>query len=83
MHRPKRPGLINKLSVIVISICLAGCAASYGFDEAQWNGMTQQQRDAIEQQAQNRVAETHEYQREKEFLNQPIKANYGSRSNAY
>jgi len=75
--------LTKKLSIAFISICFAGCAATYGFDEAEWNAMTQQQRDAIELQAQDRVAQAHEYQREKEFLNQPIDAIFGSRSNAY
>ena len=75
--------MISRLFIGVISLCFAGCAATYGFDDAEWNAMTQQQRDDIELQAQDRVAESHEYQREKEFLNQPIRANYGSRSNAY
>ena len=83
MYRPKRFPLFKELFIGVISLCFAGCAANYGFDETEWNALTQQQRDDIELQARDRVAESHEYQREKDFLNQPIRANYGSRSNAY
>ncbi len=48
-----------------------------------WNSFTQQERDKIQSEANDRLKQVIEEQRQREFLNKPINKTLGTRSNDY
>ena len=75
-----------RVAAIIFSaaLILSGCSsARYGHSPEEWNGMTQNERDEIRQQAETTLHKTREKEREKDFNYQSIDAIFGTRSNEY
>ena len=76
----------KKLILIFTCIIIAGCAPNkYGYTLGEWNNFTQQQRDDVktEAEAEALTNKMKEDQRERDFVNKPVNAIFGTRSNVY
>ena len=79
------------LILICITIIIVGCAPNkYGYTLDKWNSFTQQQRKDIKIEEEEKEAEAEaltkkmmDDQRERKFVNKPINAIFGTRSNVY
>ncbi len=72
------------LATLLVSLLLCGCASShYGYSPEAWNRMSQQQRELVKSEAERRLEQMQEKQREKEFVYHPVDVIFGSRSNVY
>ena len=74
------------LILILTCIIIVGCAPNkYGYTLGEWNNFTQQQRDdiKIEKEAEALTKKMMDDQRERKFVNKPVNAIFGTRSNTY
>ncbi len=75
-----------KKYLLLICACaiIHGCSShKYGYSMDKWNSFTQQERDKIQSEANDRLKQVIEEQRQREFLNKPINKTLGTRSNDY
>ena len=72
------------VATLLASLLLSGCASTqFGHSPEEWSRMSQGERDRARTQAENRLGQVHEKQREKKFLYQSVNVIFGSRSNVY
>ena len=72
------------IPALLFALTLSGCASTiYGHQPAEWDNMSESERDAAIMHAERMLERSQAKQLEDEFVYQSLNAVFGSRSNVY